>query len=118
LCELLVRRVRRSVLTVACPPGAHFGRCPRSRNGRRPPVLLGSAFRWTYEAAACGKRIKVVLSVPFDDADPDACPKCVTEAIRRSDAGTVAWWAEHQQRQHERTDRWLAREEERQDIRE
>jgi hypothetical protein len=75
---------------------------------RHAPVFLDS---FCYENAACGKYVKVVLALPFDDEDPDACPACVAEAARRAE-DPEAWSAE----QRRRRDARQARQEEREDI--
>ncbi|MFC9995783.1 hypothetical protein [Nocardia sp. NPDC127526] len=41
----------------------------------RPTFLEGGEA----ERAACGKFVKVLLPMEFDDSDPDACPKCVRQ---------------------------------------
>jgi hypothetical protein len=76
---------------------------------RRAPVFLDS---FSYENAACGKYVKVVLALPFDDEDPDACPACVAEAARRA-ADPEAWAKEHRRRQDAR--RWRREEREREE---
>jgi len=78
----------------------------------RAPVFLD---RYSDEHAACMKRVKVVLSLPFDDEDPDACPACVSEALRRAPDPT-AWSTEHQRRLHDRWARQREREEQEKDI--
>ena len=75
---------------------------------RRAPVFLDS---FSYESAACGKYVKVVLAQRFDDEDPDACPRCVAEAARRAEDAES--WAKEQRR---RQDARRARREEREDI--
>lgn len=96
------------------PPGrAVWNQRQWDEYGRRSPVFLD---RWSSEHAACGKRIKVVLSLRFDDEDPDACPRCVAEAACRSESGPDVWWAEQERRQLDRYARQRERDEEKRDV--
>ena len=92
------------------PPETRSGRAVREweEYRRRAPVFLDS---FSYENAACGTYVKVVLALPFDDEDPDACSACVAEAARRA-ADPESWWKEQRRRQDARR----ARREEREDI--
>ncbi|GAA3560741.1 hypothetical protein [Kribbella ginsengisoli] len=47
------------------------------------PIFLE---RFYYQDSLCGRAIKVVLGIPFDSSDPDACERCA-EAQRRGATG-------------------------------
>jgi hypothetical protein len=72
----------------------------------------------SYERAACGRFIKVVLPQSFNDADPDACPACARAAAWYTEDPAGFWraqnardWERHN-REDEQTDFavWRARE--------
>lgn len=102
---------------------------PENRYGRegwqtllapQPAFLEG----WQYERAACGRYMKVVLPLLFDDADPAACRRCIHEAKRWS-GNPTAWWREQLARERARSVRqdeerdvaeWQAAEEQREEA--
>lgn len=47
-----------------------FGRVTRTLD-----TVPGTDFDWEY-TAECGRMVKVLLPIAFDDSDPDACPAC------------------------------------------
>ena len=86
------------------PSGLRFALARWSTEGR--PVFLE---RWDRERAACGRFVKVVMPQVFDDADEDACERCVAEVVKWA-AEPEAWWEREYRRENKRYERDLERE--------
>jgi hypothetical protein len=82
----------------------------------RPPVRAGSLKdeKWppskdvvfiergdNLRRAACGKVLKVILPMPFDETDTDSCQRCRTQVARWAD-DVAGWWAARDRQEAER----------------
>lgn len=96
---------------------------PRPRFDRRPHRGIfdttDTDFDWEY-TAECGATVKVLLTIPFDDADADACGSCASLMAARARGPEAHSKEVSRQRARDREARRRAdeREREEEDVRE
>lgn len=79
-----------------------YGKIPRTLD-----TVPGTDFDWEY-TAECGRTVKVLLTIPFNDTDPDACPACVE--LMSAKSRSINEYRQLREDRHERQTKRMRRE--------